>query len=199
MASQQEHRASGSSGGPQAGPESGNPKADTEAMAINTATTIAGLRSRLGRPDILRHPKVRRELQALLELVAMLLGPAEPGSGRHRVNTGQADAHTSDALTHDLKPNPLAATNAAEFIDALWAYRAWSGEPSWRTMANRAHQVVVHSTIYAAMNGSTLPKLEVVRAIIIGCNGSQEDLQAFIAAWHRISPGKPRHPANVRS
>jgi hypothetical protein len=190
MASDHERRAPGGSAGP---------RAETEAQAINTAITIAGLRSRLGRPDILRHPRVKRELQALLEIVSSLLGPAEPGSGRHREDGESADAHASDALTHDLKPNPLAATNAAQFISALWEYRAWSGEPSWRTMATRAHHVVVHSTIYAAMNGSTLPKLEVVRAVIVGCNGSQEDLQAFIMAWHRIAERKARHPANART
>lgn len=102
-------------------------------------------------------------------------------------------------LTHDLKPNPLAATNAAEFISGLWQQRAWSGEPSWRTMATQAHQAVVHSTMYAAMNGDALPKLEVVKAIIIGCDGNEEDLDAFAAAWQRIASGRVRRSANTRS
>jgi hypothetical protein len=54
-------------------------------------------------------------------------------------------------------------------------------------MAARAGQEIVHSTMYAAMNGAVLPKFEVVRAIIIiGCGGSDEDLDSFTRAWREI-------------
>jgi hypothetical protein len=93
----------------------------------------------------------------------------------------------SDDSGSDLKPNPGAARTPAEFIAALWRYKAWSGDPSWRRMAARAGQEIVHSTMYAAMNGAVLPKFEVVRAIIIiGCGGSDEDLDSFTRAWREI-------------
>ncbi len=53
-------------------------------------------------------------------------------------------------------------------------------------MAARAKYLVVHSTIYDAMHGQDLPKPDVVRAIILGCGGSQDDLDAFTSAWQRI-------------
>jgi hypothetical protein len=53
-------------------------------------------------------------------------------------------------------------------------------------MAALAGQAVVHSTMYAAMNGDALPKFEVVRAIIIGCGGGDDDLDSYTRAWRRI-------------
>ena len=57
-------------------------------------------------------------------------------------------------------------------------------------MAKRAGQAVVHSTMYAAMNGDTLPKLDVVKAIIVGCGGGEDDLSSFASAWRRIASGR---------
>jgi len=88
---------------------------------------------------------------------------------------------------YDLKPDPLTATTPAAFIETLRQYRAWSGNPSWRAMAQRTGQAVVHATMYNAMNGDALPKLPVVRAIIIGCGGGEDDLKNFTAAWRRIA------------
>src|ERR1700690_196657 len=96
-----------------------------EAEATTTATIIAGLRPRLWRQDILRHPLVRDELQKLLEEVAVLLGQVDPRPGRHRSSAVNMPGQVSDAQGHDLKPDPLAATTPAEFITALWQYRAW--------------------------------------------------------------------------
>lgn len=163
-----------------------------EAEATTTATIIAGLRPRLWRQDILRHPLVRDELQKLLEEVAVLLGQVDPRPGRHRSSAVNMPGQVSDAQGHDLKPDPLAATTPAEFITALWQYRAWSGNPSWRKMATKAGQVVVHSTMFNAMNGEALPKFEVVKAVIIGCGGSEEDLHGFANAWRRIGSGRAR-------
>jgi len=57
-------------------------------------------------------------------------------------------------------------------------------------MAKRAGQAVVHSTMYAAMNGDAMPKLEVVKAIIVGCGGGEDDLSSFASAWRRIGSGR---------
>jgi hypothetical protein len=159
--------------------------------ASAAATAIAGLCWRLRRQEVLEHPKVLSELRKLEDQVAAQL--AEPGraTGRHRCPDSEAASQQiGDATGFDLKPDPLTASTPAEFIDALRQYKLWSGDPSWRTMAKRAGQAVVHSTMYAAMNGNALPKLEVVKAIVIGCGGGEDDLSLFASAWRRIASGR---------
>lgn len=173
--------------------------AATEAEAEETSIVIAGLRARLGRVDILTHPKVQVELHRLEEQVTVLLGQADQSPGRHRSASGQAPGEQiGDARGYDLKPSPLAATTPAEFIATLWQYRAWSGDPSWRKMAQRADQAVVHSTMHTAMHGDTLPKFDVMKAIIIGCGGSDADLSAFATAWRKIAAKAARRGAGPK-
>jgi hypothetical protein len=167
--------------------------AETETDTI--ATQIAGLRWRLKRLGNLEHPAVLRELRKLDEQLAAQLELSGQASGRHRTRASRASGRRdtdqiSDACGYELKPDPLSTTAPAEFIDCLWRYKAWSGDPSWRNMANRAGQVVVHSTIYAAMHGTALPKHDVVRAIITGCGGGNDDLVAFITAWRRLDAAR---------
>ena len=165
--------------------------ADVEASA--TATVIAGLRWRLRRRETLEHPKVLSELQKLEEQIADQLAHPDRTPGRHRSTVSTVGTaisqQISDAAGFDLKPDPLQATTPTEFIEALRQYKFWSGDPSWRRMAKRAGQAVVHSTMYAAMNGDALPKLDVVKAIIIGCGGGEDDLSSFASAWRRIGSG----------
>jgi hypothetical protein len=169
--------------------------ADGEAEAIATATAIAGLRWRLQRPEIFDHPKVRIELRKFEEQITGQLDHADAGPGRHRSATGKTPSQQiSDADGFDLKPDPLAASTPAEFIEALRQYRAWSGNPSWRQMARQAGQAVVHSTMHAAMNGDTMPKFDVVKAIVAGCGGSDDDLRAFATAWRCITHGSTLNP-----
>lgn len=173
-----------------------NQLAAIEREATATATIIAGLRWRLRRQETIEHPKVRAELRRLEEQVTAQLAPSEEAAGRHRAPGDQAiSPHIADAAGYDLKPNPLTATTTAEYLEALRKYRAWSGDPSWRAMAKRAGHAVVHSTMYAAMNGDTLPKLDVVRAIIIGCGGGEDDLTVFVTAWRRIATGRIQRPS----
>jgi hypothetical protein len=111
--------------------------------------------------------------------------------GKHRSAGGPAGTRqVADATGFDLKPDPLTVRTPAEFITRLWQYKAWSGDPSWRKMAARAGQAVVHSTMHSAMNSTTLPSFEVVKAIIIGCGGSEEDLRAFVTAWRRLASAR---------
>ncbi len=51
--------------------------------------------------------------------------------------------------------------------------------------------------MYAAMNSTALPKLDVLKAIVTGCGGSNDDLRAFTTAWRRIASGESpvRRPA----
>jgi hypothetical protein len=171
-------------------------QAVTDAEATTTAAIIEGLRWRLRRPGLVRHPMVLGELRKLEEQVTTQLEQEGHSPGRHRSPAaGVPGQQVGDASGFDLKPDPLTATTPEEYLTALRHYRAWSGDPSWRRMATQAGQAVVHSTMYAAMHGDTLPRFEVVRAIIIGCGGGQDDLKAFATAWRRIVTGKTTHPA----
>ena len=174
-----------------------DPQIATEALAIYAARIIAGLRWRLQDQEILEHPEVLGELHKLYQQVTEQLETADPNPGRHRSTGGDEIAQQiSDAPGFDLKPDPLAVTTPAEFIQALKEYKAWSGDPSWRKLAEQAGQAFVHSTMYAAMNGDALPKLEVVRAIIIGCGGGEDDVRSFATAWRRVASDRIPNPAD---
>ncbi|HUD36270.1 MAG TPA: hypothetical protein VMR14_05190 [Streptosporangiaceae bacterium] len=160
---------------------------DTEAEAVATQKAIAGLRYRLRSRDTIDHPVVRQELLKLEEQLAQL-EQADRSPGRHRSPGSKTLARRDlDSTGLDLKPDPAACRTLADFIAALWQFKAWSGDPSWRKMAARAGQRVVHSTMHTAMRGTTMPKLHVVKAIVIGCGGTEDDLNAFTSAWCLIN------------
>lgn len=168
-------------------------RAEMQAEADATTTAIAGLRRRLIRPGVFENPAVRRELRKLDELLAEF-EQAEGRPGRHRAGERSTGRHpglsgyeTTEIGSLDLRPDPAGARTAADFVAVLRQYRAWSGDVPWRTIAARAKQNRVHSTIYNAMRRDDLPTLEVVKAIIIGCGGGEDDLRAFTSAWQRIS------------
>jgi hypothetical protein len=176
------------------GPGSQDHQTDLEAEAAATVTAIAGLCRRLRRPGMLQHPAVVQGLRRLDEQVIAASPVSEP-SGRHRTSVGQTPScqnagQISDASGFDFKPDPLAVTTPRQFIGALWGYKTWSGDPSWRKMATQAGQRVVHSTMHAAMHGDVLPKLDVVKAIIIGCGGNEDDLRMFVTAWRRLESAR---------
>lgn len=163
-------------------PPQDSPAEQAEVSA--TAAIIAGLRRRLASVCFLEHPLILGELR---KLEIQLNKQLSAGSGRHAADAGP---QVEDVSGYDLKPDPLSAATAAEFMEAVRQYRAWSGNPSLRKMADRAGQAVVHSTIHAAMRSDALPKLEVVKAIIIGCGGSQDDMRAFVTAWRCLDSGR---------
>jgi hypothetical protein len=156
-----------------------------DASAI--ATSIAGLGWQLRRQELLEHPTVQEALRRFQDQIEEQLASSEENKGRHRSTPSiTASEQIKDVSGLDQKPDPLTAETPAEFIEVLWKYKFWSGNPSWRTMARKANHRVVHSTMYAAMNSNALPKFDVMKAIIIGCGGGDEDLQAFASAWRRI-------------
>jgi hypothetical protein len=166
-----------------------SPRVALEKEATIVANQISGLGYRLQQQrEIREHPKV---LGALFNLAELLPYPDE-AVGRHRSISQQI----SDAFGDDLKPNPNTATTPAEFNGTLRQYKAWCGDPSWRAIARKAAKktgiVVIHSTIWNAVNSASLPKMEVVKAIVIGCDGSEDDLNSFVAAWRRIALNKAR-------
>lgn len=115
-------------------------------------------------------------------------GLAQPDDGttdsRPR-KLGPARIAIPDPPGCDLCPDPLRATTAFELVGALRRYRIWAGEPSFREMA-AANERVSASTLCSALGRDVLPSLDVVSAIVIGCGGSDQDLQRFAAAWRRI-------------
>jgi hypothetical protein len=172
---------------------SGLRREDVEAEAAATTTAIAGLRRRLKSPGSLDHPSVRRELRKLADELAELEdGKRRPG--RHRSNVSRlplpsarsACGQDDDPPETGRRPDPTGVGTTSEFIASLWQFRAWAGDPSWRKIAARSHYKAVHSTIYSAMHGTTLPKLIVVKAIILGCEGDDADVAAYCDAWWRI-------------
>jgi hypothetical protein len=101
-----------------------------------------------------------------------------------RMATSTRPAEDEDGV--DLRPDPARVTTAAEMGAALRAYRAWAGDPSFRTMAAASGQKAAASTICVAMGRDELPRLEVVIAVIAGCGGSQEELRRWATAWRRL-------------
>lgn len=167
------------------------PPETPDSEAARTAIVIAGLRARLRHPGVLTSPAVLRELRKLEEDVTAGIEQDCRNGGKHRSRARKiATSQVADSSGIDLKPDPLTARTPAEFISRLWEYKAWSGDPSWRKMATRAQQAVVHSTMHAAMNGTALPRFDVVRAIITGCGGDEEDLRAFASAWRRLDSAR---------
>lgn len=176
-------------------PDDRDPQAAVDMAATAIATTIAGLSWRLQLPGLLEHPKVLTALRRLQDQVDEQLAYGDQNTGRHRTTTGiPASRQINDVAGFDQKPDPLGATTPAEFVQTLLKYKSWSGDPSWRTMARNANQIVVHSTMHSALKSDSLPKFEVMKAIVIGCGGNDEDLKAFVTAWRRI-----RGPARAES
>jgi transcriptional regulator with XRE-family HTH domain len=94
-----------------------------------------------------------------------------------------------------LKSDPFSAATPADFTAALRKYRRWAGSPAFSDMAAHAKHRVAANAMHAAINGKALPKLDVVKAIITGCGGSEDDLQAFATAWRHIAVSSAERPA----
>lgn len=106
-----------------------------------------------------------------------------------------------DSPGHDLCPDPLTAHTGADLLAALARFRIWAGEPSFKDMQRLSEPRTAASTMCTAMKAGCLPTLRTVRAIITGCGGTPEQLQAFTTAWRqiRLSLGQPGHAARANS
>jgi transcriptional regulator with XRE-family HTH domain len=81
------------------------------------------------------------------------------------------------------KPDPFAARSPMEFHAALQEFRSWAGNPSFRMMAQRSKAEA--AAISAVMRRGAMPDAPMVRAIIEGCGGSEDDVLAFVEARAR--------------
>ena len=171
---------------------------EVAAEAAKVAAAIARLRRRLQDPRLLAEAGGLSELRKLEDqLVPHLSVTRSPG--RHRSGIRHDDPRrgrqVEDVEGYSTKPDPLTATTARAFMEALRQYRDWAGKVPYRDMATRAGQVCVHSTMHAAMQKDQLPRLEVLKAIMTGCGASPEDIRAFVTAWRRIESGQAGDPA----
>jgi hypothetical protein len=82
-----------------------------------------------------------------------------------------------DAEGFELRPDPLTARTPAELVAFLQWYREWAGQPSFRKMAAQAGQRVSYSALCTALRGDAMPGYEIVKAVIAGCGGSDEEQQ----------------------
>ena len=110
-------------------------------------------------------------------------GPASPGPAQA----------IPDIPGSGLCPDPTAAQTTADLVAALSRFRIWAGEPSFQDMQRLSEPRTAASTMCTALGSGKLPSLRVVRAIITGCGGTPEQVQAFAATWRRIRlcPGQP--------
>ncbi|MEV6968691.1 helix-turn-helix domain-containing protein [Hamadaea sp. NPDC051192] len=89
--------------------------------------------------------------------------------------------------------DPSTATTAAEFVELLRRVRI-SAELSYRQIAQRAraHGVALPiSTLATALNRDTMPRPEVVTAMLLACGCSREELARWLTARRRIVLGSP--------
>lgn len=105
-----------------------------------------------------------------------------------------------DLEGYKLKPNPLAARTAVEFIDLMKQYRLWAGEPSFREIVKRSRSAVAASTLCEALKSNQLPPLKLVKAFVWACSGSAEDLRVWETAWRQLRMKRrsvePEHAAS---
>jgi hypothetical protein len=110
-------------------------------------------------------------------------------------STGHSEAPitpvVADAPDAGLCPDPRAAASPAELMDTMRRYWIWAGRPSYRAMARHSGRRYAASTIHAALHADTLPRLDMIQAIILGCRGSTTHQQAFASAWRRLQLPPP--------
>ncbi|AAZ56902.1 hypothetical protein JCM3263A_19110 [Thermobifida fusca] len=87
---------------------------------------------------------------------------------------------------HDTRPDPLAATTPAEFVEAMRLFRRWAGTPSYRKMQQNCGNRCSATSFHTALSQDKLPKLSLVEAFIAACGGSDEEYRRWATAWRRL-------------
>jgi Concanavalin A-like lectin/glucanases superfamily len=88
-------------------------------------------------------------------------------------------------------PDPREATSPAEFAAQLRRLKAWS-DLTYRELekeaARRGH-VLPHSTIATALKRDSLPRTELVAALVSACGCDDDTVALWVAARRRLSAG----------
>jgi hypothetical protein len=103
----------------------------------------------------------------------------------------------SDGL--NLRP-PVVATDAESLLRALNEYRTWAGDVSYRDMERGCNRLRSSSTLHQVLTGTAMPTQVDVKAIILGCGGTEDDVRRYVSAWRQIrSPRTDPAARAVRS
>jgi hypothetical protein len=96
----------------------------------------------------------------------------------------------------NLRPDPVAeATDAASLIRALNDFRAWAGDVSYRDMERGCNRLRSSSALHRVLAGDQMPTQTDVRAVILGCGGTDDDVSRYVSAWRKIrSPHRAPAP-----
>jgi hypothetical protein len=113
-----------------------------------------------------------------------------------KANNGDTDRGTSrrlpgpvveDSPGCNLRPDPVVeATDAASLIRTLNDFRAYAGDPSFREMERGCDRLRSHSTLHRVLTGDRMPTQVEVKAVILGCGGTEEDVSRYVSAWRQI-------------
>jgi hypothetical protein len=116
--------------------------------------------------------------------------------GTATANSGDTDRGTSrrlpgpvveDSPGCNLRPDPVVeATDAASLIRTLNDFRAYAGDPSFREMERGCGRLRSHSTLHRVLTGDRMPTQVEVKAVILGCGGTEEDVSRYVSAWRQI-------------
>jgi hypothetical protein len=94
-------------------------------------------------------------------------------------------------------PDPEKAQTTAEFIDQLKRLKAWSGL-TYRQLERRASEqgdVLPHSTVATALSRKSLPRVELVRALVRACGCDERTAATWVAVRRRLATGPDRTEA----
>jgi DNA-binding SARP family transcriptional activator/tetratricopeptide (TPR) repeat protein len=115
--------------------------------------------------------------------------PELPGLPGNSEEAGERPARVRvipDAPGHDLRPDPLTAMTAADFMTTLRRLRQWAGNPSYRKMEEQCGRAAASATICTALTHDELPSQEIVEAIVVACGGGAEQVSRYITAWRNL-------------
>jgi DNA-binding SARP family transcriptional activator/transcriptional regulator with XRE-family HTH domain len=112
-------------------------------------------------------------------------GTGNPGEAARRARRVPAPV-VPDTAGFDLRPDPLTAQTAGDFVKALSQFRVWAGEPSFREMALLCGHAVSAATMCTALGRDKLPSQRVVLAIIKACGGTPDHQREFVTAWRML-------------
>ena len=95
----------------------------------------------------------------------------------------------AEAADLSLRPDPDSISSVAELGRQLRLLRISVGSPPLRELEARSAasgEPLPRSTAANAESGRHLPRLEVIRAFVQACSGSDADLRRWQAAWQRL-------------
>lgn len=91
------------------------------------------------------------------------------------------------------RPDPAAADTPAEFVEALRRLKRWSGL-GYRQLEKRAATIgesLPRSTVTAALTRDTVPREDLVAALVRACGCDADEVRRWVDARRRIAAARP--------